>query len=402
MTVTDQIKILDEKIKQNEAQYNLDREAAKISAFSSNNSDKYEYLTGEDLDLKPSTVEQAKFEYSPLGKIFNKGLSKDDKKEGILKRLENIKDKNDELLNTINTTNKASKNKINNQSKKLVYNTEHSFSKLKNISDIKKLSLDSMFNLMRKHHKKFISLKNLTPQTENNKKLKQEVLINAGGICNSLYYIYKNKYNKKINSLDTENRTKLDYKKLRLSDYRYLSEEEQEEEQQEDQEEKEQKETKTDIHEFSNYIAEEEAHINKELFIKHFNYQKPSDMLNHLYETNDINNNNKSVSVICSGIKDLKKEIKEMSKEERKIEKPDNIAKVVEEILKFNKQYQEGQGIKMLTPNQILSRLPISLAQLKAGNNSEKRKNEIRQLLYSRYRSKNMTKQVYNNSIKPI
>ena len=93
MTVTDQIKILDRKIKQNESQYDLDREAAKISALSSNNLDKYEYLTGEDLDLKPSTVEQAKFEYSPLGKIFNKGLSEDDKKEEILKRLENYKTK---------------------------------------------------------------------------------------------------------------------------------------------------------------------------------------------------------------------------------------------------------------------------------------------------------------------
>ena len=55
--------------------------------------DKYEYLTGEDLGLKPSTVEQAKFEYSPLGKSFNKGLDKDDKKERLLKKLENIKDK---------------------------------------------------------------------------------------------------------------------------------------------------------------------------------------------------------------------------------------------------------------------------------------------------------------------
>ena len=77
---------------QNETQYDLDRKAAKISALSSNNLDKYEYLTGEDLGLKPSTVEQAKFEYSPLGKIFNKGLDKDDKKEGLFKRLENIKD----------------------------------------------------------------------------------------------------------------------------------------------------------------------------------------------------------------------------------------------------------------------------------------------------------------------
>ena len=85
MTITDQIKILDKKNMQNEAQYNLDRKAAKISALSSNNLDKYEYLTGEDLGLKPSTVEQARFEYSPLGKMFNKGLDKDaDKKEGLL------------------------------------------------------------------------------------------------------------------------------------------------------------------------------------------------------------------------------------------------------------------------------------------------------------------------------
>ena len=113
MTVTDQINILNRKIKQNQTQYDLDRKAAEISALSPKNLDKYELLTGEDLDLKPSTVAQAKFEYSPLGKIFNKGLSEEDKKEGILKRLDNIKDKNDELLNTFNTTNKASKNKIN-------------------------------------------------------------------------------------------------------------------------------------------------------------------------------------------------------------------------------------------------------------------------------------------------
>ena len=101
MTVTDQIKILNRKIKQNEAQYDLDREAAKISALSSNNLDKYEYLTGEDLGLKPSTVEKAKFEYSPLGKIFNKGLSKEDEKEGLLEKLKNIEDKNDKQLQVI-------------------------------------------------------------------------------------------------------------------------------------------------------------------------------------------------------------------------------------------------------------------------------------------------------------
>ena len=78
------------------------------------------------------------------------------------------------------------------------------------------------------------------------------------------------------------------------------------------------------------------------------------------------------------------------------------IVEIVKDILNFNKQNQEGKGLKILTPQQMLSRLPITLAQLKAGNNSEKLKNEIRQLLYSLYRSKNMTKQVYNNLIKHI
>ena len=77
MTVTDHIKILNRTIMQSKAQYDLDRKAAKISALSCDNLDKYEYLTGEDLGLKSSTIEQAKFEYSPLGKIFNKGLDKD-------------------------------------------------------------------------------------------------------------------------------------------------------------------------------------------------------------------------------------------------------------------------------------------------------------------------------------
>ena len=71
------------------------------------------------------------------------------------------------------------------------------------------------------------------------------------------------------------------------------------------------------------------------------------------------------------------------------------IIDIVERIFDLNSKKQSGQGLKILTPNQMLSRLPITLAQLKAGNNSEKLKNEIRQLLYSLYRSKKLTKQLY-------
>ena len=100
---------------QNEVQYDLDRKATKkISALFSNNLDKYEYLTGEDLGLKPNTIEQAKFEYSPLGKTFNKGLSEDNKKEGLFKRLENIKNKNEEQLQAIKDLGEEQLNKLKN------------------------------------------------------------------------------------------------------------------------------------------------------------------------------------------------------------------------------------------------------------------------------------------------
>ena len=95
MTATDEIKLFGGKTMENEAQYELDRKAAKISELSSNNLDKYEYLTGEDLGLKPSSIEQTKFEYYPLGKMFDKGLDKDDQKEGLLQRLKNIEGKNE-------------------------------------------------------------------------------------------------------------------------------------------------------------------------------------------------------------------------------------------------------------------------------------------------------------------
>ena len=140
-------------------------------------------------------------------------------------------------------------------------------------------------------------------------------------------------------------------------------------------------------------INKQEASINKELFQNHFSFQTPSTLLKKLNKTNDKEKNRLLVSVINSGLRDLKEEINKMPKEERKIEKPDKIVKIVKRILNFNKQNQKEKGLTILTPNQM---------QLEAGNNSEKLKNEIRQLLYSLYRSKNMTKQVYNNLIKYI
>ena len=99
MTQKEQIKVLDNKIKANNAQYDLDRINAEISAYSSVDLLKYEYLTKKDLGYKSDAFEQAKFEYSPLGKVFTDGLDKSDKKEVLLKRLKNIEDKsNNQLL----------------------------------------------------------------------------------------------------------------------------------------------------------------------------------------------------------------------------------------------------------------------------------------------------------------
>ena len=94
MTRKDQIKILDDKIKANNVQYDLDRMNAEISGYSSGDLPKYEYLTKKDLGYKPDAIEKVKFEYSPIGKVFTDGLTKEDKskKVGLFKRLKNIED----------------------------------------------------------------------------------------------------------------------------------------------------------------------------------------------------------------------------------------------------------------------------------------------------------------------
>ena len=233
-----------------------------------------------------------------------------------------------------------------------------------------------MFNLMKEHHKKINSLNKLKPQKENNEKRKQEVLINVGGIYNKLHDIYKSKYSKKIDKLSAKDKKKLDYKKLRLSNDYLCSSEEVEE----------QEPIKDDYKTLIKQIIDEETNINDDLFNKYFKFQRPSDMLMLLNKTNDTEKNNKLINFIDSGLKDLKQEIKKMSEAETENEDPESIVNIVEKILKFNKQNQQkGQGIKILTTNQMLNRLPIALAQLQAGNNSNKLKNEIRQLLCSLY-----------------
>ena len=138
--------------------------------------------------------------------------------------------------------------------------------------------------------------------------------------------------------MSAKDKKKLDYKKLRLSDYLYSSGEEEEE----------QKPTKDDYKTLIKQITDEETDINDDLFNKYFKFQRPSDMLMLLNKTNDTEKNNKLVNLINSGLKDLKEEIKKISEIEIETEDPGLIVNIVEKILKFNKQNQQkGQGIKV-------------------------------------------------------
>ena len=130
-------------------------------------------------------------------------------------------------------------------------------------------------------------------------------------------------------------------------------------------------------------------------------YQDPTDMYKKLHET-DGTKNDAQIYLIEKILNEVKKYNKIAEAKKYVIEGNTKIMiiSIVECIIYFNQlEQQERKGLKLLTPKQMLSRLPITLAQLNAGNNSEKLKNEIRQLLYSLYRSKKLTKQLYTNLI---
>ena len=115
-------------------------------------------------------------------------------------------------------------------------------------------------------------------------------------------------------------------------------------------------------------IGFKDRDINDELVRKHFLAQDLGNLVKKLQKSiNNPEKNKIQVGLINDGLKDLKEEIKLMSEQEKETENPNEIVNLVE----CNRQ-QQGQGLKILTPNQMIGRLPISLGQLKAENNSEK------------------------------
>ena len=135
------------------------------------------------------------------------------------------------------------------------------------------------------------------------------------------------------------------------------------------------------------------------MFNRYFtDYLSPSDIYKKLREAEGERNEDKVYS-IKEMLNKMKEAIKNVPKDKvSRVGKNKKIIDIVERILELNSKNQSGLGLKILTPNQMLSRLPINLAQLNVGNNSKKL-NEIRQLLYSLYRPKKLTKQFYKSLI---
>ena len=223
MTVTDQLKTIDNKIKANQGQYDLDRLAAKISVYSSGDLRKYEYLTGEDLGYKPSVFEKAKFDYSPLSNIFTKGFNKDDQKERLFKRLENIKDKKGKLLNAFIAANKVSKAAQNESD--FNYDCRCTFCRFyKNFEKFKRIvSIDSKHSELKEFYKLLSYFKNHKPTTNKIKQRKDRILNNFNQFCNKYFDTYKKYYdsenlNERVDKIFYRNQYKILGKKKQKSE----------------------------------------------------------------------------------------------------------------------------------------------------------------------------------------
>ena len=277
-------------------QYDINREAAKISALSSGKIDKYEYLTGEEIlpSNQQQIIQQAKFTYSPLGKAFEKQI-KTIEDQGK-KQVKAIQDK--QIINNVNYKDKL---------------------------------------LLAKERE-----------------------------------IFKDIYNKRLDKIEELN-NKIDYNNLEYAVYRSKK-----------------------IYNFSE-LTDPLTLLDEIKKGKISLEQAKNNQQNYLEYLNTIRKGNKNPE-----------QRKALANINIHFNARDSAIKFIEDygsmILEAKKQAkeQEGAGLKILTPNQMLKRLPIALAPIKAGNNSESLLNEIRQIVYSLYRSKEITKKVYNNIINSI
>ena len=448
----EQTKILDDKIKANNAQYDLDRMNAEISAYSSGDLPKYEYLTRKDLGYKPDAFGQAKFDYSRLGKVFTDGLNKSDRKEGLLKRLKNIEDKsNNQLLAIKNISRPAIKGRNDNgngSGNDIDINIDY-----KKIKDYKKKLIDDGI-LNKNSVKEFDNIINKWIQTKN----KDILYINdknkigtrkldiydifysylskdigykdIDGIKKNIssavnYYSDKNKSivnntNKVIKGIDliillinNDNlRIPGQYyaKPLDNINLSWIKNKDEYEHVADDagsdyvkgNNDKELKIIKDFITKINNgKINKSNAASNFKKFKQKVNNDKlKHDLVKHLEKSlfgediESIEPKEKYEESIAERVKTRKQNTQKTSapssppKKDYSAETADHL-KYMEEQEKGQKRFSDdydsngrssGSGLKKLTNKQMLNRLPILLAQIQAGNNSIKLKNEIRQI----------------------
>ena len=454
MTRKEQNKILNDKIKANNAQYNLDRMNAEISAYSSSDLPKYEYLTRKDLGYKPNAFEQAKFEYSPLDKVFTDGLDKSDRNEGLLKRSKNIEDRNNnQLLAIKNITRPAIKgenngsfrsdNDVNDEYKAIQYykqglidgnilrksgvkkidklvdkwkQTKDKKIVYKNVDtkvDTEKFNIYKIFenylnknidynriNMIEKGIEDAIKIYQKRPRTDKNKRIinNSNEIINAIELFKSLIdnneIVISGEYNAKPN-----NNIDLDWM-IDKDGYEEIAEE-------------------TDAY-YMKGKNDNELKLIKD-FITKINKNKAGNEFRKLKQkvTNDILRQNliKYLEKCLFG-EDIEPEEKYEKNVEERVKtrrqnketdrdtqrtfapssppkkhysaETDEYLKYAEEQEKDRKKFSDeydsngwssGYGLKILTNKQMLNRLPILLAQIQAGNNSKKLRNEIRKIL---------------------
>ena len=293
---------IDDQIKYEKLQYDVNGEAAKISALSSGEFNKYEYLTGEEIlpSNKQQIIEQAKFTYSPLGKAFEK-------------QIKTIEDQGEKQIKAFQS-NKQQSISDNDYKDKLLISRE-----IEIFKDIYNKRLDKTEELNNK-----IDYDNL-----------KYVVEKSGVKKDSIEYDF-NKIKDPITFLN-------DIKEGKISI-------------------QEAKDTQKNYYNYLNKIRKGNKSANQERTLANINI---------LFNARD------------NAIK-FYEDYSSMILEAKRLAK------------------QEGTGLKILAPNQMLKRLPIALAQIKAGNNSESLLNEVRKIVYSLYRSKEITKMLYNNKINSI
>ena len=364
MTRKEQVKILDDKIEANKRQYDLDRINAEMSAYSSGDLPKFEYLSKKDFGYKPDAVQKVKFEYSPIGKLFTDGLAKEyrSEKAGLFKKLKNIEDN---LVEVDDDNNKIGIFRIIKDIKDKGIKIDNDNEAIREIRErIKELIDDGVkvnnFNEMKEEimeHIKNLKAQGINVEADEDKI--NDLVSKISDIKDKIIYIYldseidkfldkyedKNiyvRYNKNKNKFDTEEITK-SLKKLRNK-----------------------------LINFSEFNEEYNKFMDNVIKFEYYKSEK---------EPDSVSPNKQKMIRYAKSLKDIVDFYKPQL---------------------GNVTSKKGEGLKTLTNKQILNRLSILPAQIEAGHNSKKLKNEIRQILYSLYRSRVLTKIVYAKLIKSI